>query len=179
MSDNPNYNFEFFFTRKFLLFLPIFLFFVPLINAELFGYGHTAGADGTTNINNTYNNITNNYYNTTFNSTQFDGTNPAHLNETWLTSFINTFNFLTSWLLPDTTNGYLYNDSTKFYFNDTKLNSSFLSLSGGTMTGNINMGSKNITNVTKIINQNETRGIYICSSGTIIIGNTSLANEVC
>jgi hypothetical protein len=30
-------------------------------------------------------------------------------------------NYLTTWLIPDTTNGYLYNDSTKIYFNDTKL----------------------------------------------------------
>ena len=34
----------------------------------------------------------------------------------------NVINAITSWLVPDTTNGYLYNDSTKIYFNDTKLN---------------------------------------------------------
>lgn len=30
-------------------------------------------------------------------------------------------NYLTTWLVPDTINGYLYNDSTKIYFNESKL----------------------------------------------------------
>lgn len=34
-------------------------------------------------------------------------------------------NYLTTWLIPDTTNGFLYNDSTKIYFNDSKLSTIF------------------------------------------------------
>jgi len=36
--------------------------------------------------------------------------------------------YLTTWLVPDVTNGYLYNDSTKIYFNETKLNNTILDL---------------------------------------------------
>jgi hypothetical protein len=41
------------------------------------------------------------------------------INWSWIQ---NVPNYLTSWLVPDTTNGYLYNDSTKIYFNESKLN---------------------------------------------------------
>lgn len=35
-------------------------------------------------------------------------------------------NYLTTWLIPDTTNGYLFNDSTNIFFNDTKNNQTIL-----------------------------------------------------
>ena len=61
-------------------------------------------------------------YNAT-NSTQFTSSQGTlTILPSWLTSYINTFNYITNWLIPDTSNGYLYNDSTKIYFNATKNN---------------------------------------------------------
>jgi hypothetical protein len=38
-------------------------------------------------------------------------------------------NYLTSWLIPDTSNGYLYNDSQYIYFNDSELSTTFYNVS--------------------------------------------------
>ena len=95
--------------------------------------------------NNTYINQTINQYNTTFNSTQFDTTNPAHINESWLTTFIQSIaNSLSKW-------------------------DNYLSLSGGTMTGNINMNGNNITNITKTTYKNSSYGIW-SNETDIVIG---------
>lgn len=37
----------------------------------------------------------------------------------------NVYGFITSWLVPSTTNGWLYNDSTYSYFNESKLSSKY------------------------------------------------------
>jgi hypothetical protein len=77
------------------------------------------GADGTNGINGV-----NGTFSGILNLTQFqnDSNITYSINETWLTFFVQSFNYITSWLIPNTTNGYLYNDSTQIFFNDTHLN---------------------------------------------------------
>lgn len=79
-------------------------------------------------------------------------------------------------LKTNNSDGTLYVDTNTYLTNDSQ----YLLVNGSrNMSGNLNMGGNNITNVKRISNLNSTRGIYYCDSGVIIIGNTSLASEVC
>ena len=67
-----------------------------------------------------------------FNATQFtNATSEWSIDLTWLDVFVTAYNYITTWLIPDTSNGYLYNDSTNIFFNDTKLIDNFAPINYG------------------------------------------------
>jgi len=90
------------------------------------GLDGSAGADGVAGINGTDGA-------NALNTTQFFNESATHwqLNNSWLDVFVKAYNYMTSWLIPDTSNGYLYNDSTNIFFNDTKLSEEYAPINYG------------------------------------------------
>jgi len=57
-------------------------------------------------------------------------------------AFLKSFGWITTWLLPDLTSGWFYNDSTKFYFNETKFDATYHNpTSASAITGTIDGGT--------------------------------------
>jgi hypothetical protein len=87
----------------------------------------------------------NSSWSSTYNST-YNGYNSTGLIRDWNISGVlinySGLGYITKWLVPNTGNGYLYNDSTYIYFNDTKLATAYYNASTvqaivGTTAGSI------------------------------------------
>lgn len=72
-----------------------------------------------------------------------------HLNQSEHTSVLaGIISWITSWLVPDQTSKYIYNDSTTIYFNETNLNATgdnrWVNEDGDIMTGDLNFSNSRI-----------------------------------
>ena len=80
------------------------------------------GIDGINGFNGTFTDI--------LNATEFvnNGSTLWSIDLIWFDEFVTAYNYITTWLLPDTSNGYLYNDSSSIYFNESQLNNTITNL---------------------------------------------------
>jgi len=134
-------------------------------------------------INNSYTTINNTYINqtvnATVNSTQFDSNSPIHIKESWLTSFINGFNFLTGNIFNqelNTTSDVTFNNvnfTGLIYGNGSQLTG----IAGGsqsTWTSDIDGNGYNLSNVSKVIigsatDDNSGANLQVTSAGTMTV----------
>jgi len=92
--------------------------------------------------------------------------------------------YLTTWLVPDVTNGYLYNDSTKIYFNESKITEKFIPYTGA--VNNVDLNSKNLI-TTGTVNATKFNGLFNFTTldnwnsfngATLLFNETKLNNTI-